>query len=97
MAFLSKPIDQHMLLISNIRGGKIMYSAIQIGSVTQKWMGLFIPLDVLIGVKVYIGEQECMILDVQDNGRLIFTPKENNLFRFCLHKEVRVIANDGSN
>ena len=60
-------------------------------------MGLFTPLDVLIGVKVYIGEQGCMIFYVQDDGRLICTPKENDLFRFCLHKEVRVIANDGSN
>ena len=38
-----------------------------------------------------------MIFEVQDDGRLIFTPKETNLFSFCLHKEVRVIANDGSN
>ena len=46
-----------------------MYSAIQnalsniqmqIGSATQKQMGLFTPLDVFIGVKAYIGEQECM-------------------------------------
>ena len=35
--------------------------------------------------------------DVQDDGRLIFTPKENDLFRFCLDKEVTVIANDESN
>ena len=68
----------------------------QFGSITQKWMRLFTPLDVLIGVKAYIGEQECMIFYVQDDGRLIFTSKENNLFRFCLHK-VRVIANYGSN
>ena len=61
--FLSKPVDQQMILISNIRGGKIMYIAIenalsninmQIGSATQKWMGLFTPLDVLIGVNAYI-------------------------------------------
>ena len=32
-------------------------------------MGLFTPLDVLIGVKAYIGEQECMIFYVQDDGR----------------------------
>ena len=30
----------------------------QIGSATQKWMGLFTSLDVLIEVKAYIGEQE---------------------------------------
>ena len=60
-------------------------------------MGLFTPLDVLIGVKAYIGEQECLSFDVQDDGRLIFRPKENDLFRFCLHKEVRMITNDGSN
>ena len=33
----------------------------QIGSTTQKWMGLFTPFDVLIGVKAYSGERECMI------------------------------------
>ena len=80
ITFLSKSIDQQMILISNIRGGKIMYSAIQnalvnvqmqIGYTTHKWMGLFTPLDVLIGVKAYIGEQECMTFDVQDDGRLI--------------------------
>ena len=49
-------------------------------------MGLFTPLDVFIGVKAYIGEQECMSFDVQDDDNLIFTPKENDLFRFCLHK-----------
>ena len=38
-----------------------------------------------------------MSFGVEDGCRLIFTPKENDLFRFCLHKEVRVIANDGSN
>ena len=27
IAFLSKPIDQRILLLSNIRGGKIMFSA----------------------------------------------------------------------
>ena len=54
----------------------------QIGSATQKWMGLFTPLDVLIGVKAYIGERECMSFDAQDDGRLIFTHKENDLFRF---------------
>ena len=69
----------------------------QIGCATQKLMGLFTPLDVLIGVKAYIGGQECMVFDVHDDGRLIFTPKETNLFSFCLHKEVKVIANDGSN
>ena len=52
----------------------------QFGSSTQKQMGLFTPLDVLIGVKAYIGEQECMMFYVQDDGRLIFTPKETNLF-----------------
>ena len=43
-----------------------MYSAIQnalsniqmqIGSATQKWMGLFIPLGVSIGVQAYIEEK----------------------------------------
>ena len=56
---------------------------------------LFTPLDILIGVKAYIGEQECLRFYVQDDGRLIFRPKEKKLFRFCLYKEVRVIANDG--
>ena len=69
----------------------------QIRSSTQKWVGLFTPLDVLIGVKVYIGEEVCMTFDVQDDGRLTFTHKEINMFIFCLHKEVRVIANNGSN
>ena len=36
----------------------------QIGSATDKWMSLFTPLDVLIGVKAYIREQECMIFYV---------------------------------
>ena len=69
----------------------------QIRSSTQKWVGLFTPLDVLIGVKVYIGEEVCMTFDVQDDGRLTFTHKETNLFSFCLHTKVRVFANDGSN
>ena len=70
-----------------------MYSAIQtglsniqmqIGFATEKWMGLFTPLNVLIGVQSYIREQVCMIFYVHDDGRLIFTPKETNLFEFCL-------------
>ena len=86
--FLFKPIDQQMLLISNIRGGKIMYSAIQnalsniqmqIGFATQKWMGLFTPLDVLIGVRAYVGEEACMTFDVHDDGRLTFTQMKTNL------------------
>ena len=82
-----------------------MYYAIQVtlsniqmqfGSSTQNWMGLLIVLDVLIGVKGYIGEEVCMTFDVQDDGRLTFTHKETNLFSFCLQKDVRVIANNGS-
>ena len=73
-----------------------MYSAIQntlsniqmqIGSTTQKWIGLFISLDVLIGVKAYIGEEVCMTFDVHDDDRLIFTYKETNLFSFCWIKK----------
>ena len=60
-------------------------------------MGLFTPSNVLIGVKAYIGQQECMSFDVQDDGSLNFTPMENDLLRFSLHKEVRVIANGGPN
>ena len=66
----------------------------QIGSTTQKWIGLFISLDVLIGVKAYIGKDTFMTFDVQDDGCLTFTHMETNLY---LHKEVRVVANDGSN
>ena len=38
-----------------------------------------------------------MRYDVQDDSRLSFTRKETNLFSLCLHKDMRVIANDGSN
>ena len=44
-----------------------------------------------IGVKAYIGEQDCIIFYVQDDGMLIFRSKETNFFSFCLHKEVRVL------
>ena len=60
-------------------------------------MGLFTPLDVLLGVKAYIGEESCITFDIQDDGSLTFTHKESNLFSFGLHKEMRVIANGGSN
>ena len=69
----------------------------QFGSSTHKWMSLFTSLDVFIGVKAYIGEESCMTFDVQDGDRLTFTHIETKLFSFCLHKEVRVITNDGSN
>ena len=61
---------------------------------THMWTGLFSPLDVLIGVKAYIGKDTFMTFDVQDDGCLTFTHMETNLY---LHKEVRVVANDGSN
>ena len=105
-AFLNKflpNIQSRTIMLNNIRGGKTRYSAalsnikMQIGSSIEKWMGLFTPLDSLIGVKAYIGQEVCMTFDVQDDGRLTFTHKETNLFIFCLHTEVRVIANDGSN
>ena len=41
----------------------------QFGHCTQKWIGLFVPLNVFIGVKAYIGEEAFMTFDVQDNGR----------------------------
>ena len=49
---------------------------------------LFIVLDVLIGVKVYIGEETFMNFDVHDDGRLTFTQTKTNLFRFyvCIKK-----------
>ena len=68
----------------------------QFGYSTQKWMDLFTPLN-FDGVKTYIGEEACTIVDVQDDGRLTFTQTKTNLISFCLHKEVMVIANDGSN
>ena len=68
----------------------------QFGYSTQKWMDLFTPLN-FDGVKTYIGEEACTIVDVQDDGRLTFTYKESNLFSFCLHIYVRVITNHGSN
>ena len=52
---------------------------------THEWMGLFTPLDGLIGVKAYIGEEACMSFDVHDDGRLTFTRTETYLFSFCLH------------
>ena len=61
---------------------------------THKWIDLFIILDVLVGIKAYIGEEAFMTFDVQDDGRLIFTHKETNMFSFCLCKELR-ITNDG--
>ena len=63
----------------------------------HKWIGLFTPLNVLIGVKAYTGEEAFMTFDVEDDGRLTFTHTETDLLSFCLHKEVKVIANDGSN
>ena len=60
-------------------------------------MGLFTPLDVLIGIKAYTHEEALITFDVYDDGKLIFTHTETDLFSFCLHKEVRVITNDGSN
>ena len=50
------------------------------------------PLDALIGVWAYMGEEVCMTFDVHDDGRLAFTHTETNLFSFCLHKEVMVIS-----
>ena len=38
-----------------------------------------------------------MTFDVQDDGGFTFTHMETILFNFCLHKEVRLITNDGSN
>ena len=38
-----------------------------------------------------------MTFDVQDDGGFTFTHMETILFNFCLHKEVRVVANHGSN
>ena len=49
-------------------------------------MGLVTPLDVFIGVKAYIGEQVCMIFDVHDHDRLIFTSTEINMFSFVFIK-----------
>mgnify|MGYP000650936437 CR=1 FL=1 len=63
---LSTLIDQRTIIVNNIRGGKTMYSMrqttlsniqMQFGSSTHKWMGLFTPLDGLIGVNAYIGEE----------------------------------------
>ena len=39
----------------------------QFGPSTHKWIGLFSPLDVLIGVKAYIGKDTFMTFDVQDD------------------------------
>ena len=69
----------------------------QFGHCTQKWIGLFVPLNVFIGVKAYIGEEVCITFDVHDDSRLTFTHTKTNPFSFCLHKEVRLITNDKSN
>ena len=42
------------------------------GPSTQKLIGLFTPLDVLIGVRAYIGEEVFMTFHVHDDGRLEF-------------------------
>ena len=50
-----------------------MFSAIQaifsniqmeFGPSTYKWLGFLTALDVLIGVRAYIGEEACMTVDV---------------------------------
>ena len=64
---------------------------------THKWIGFFIPLDVLTRVRAYIAEETFMSFDVQDDDRLNYTHSENDLFSFCLQNEVRVVGNDGSN
>ena len=61
------------------------------------WIGLFNPLDVLIGVRAYTEEEAFMTCDVHDDGRYIRTYRKCFSFSFCLQKEVRVVANDGSN
>ena len=64
----------------NVTGRKRLHYAIQgslsnihvqFGHSTQKWIGLFTPLDVLIGVRAR--EENFMTFDVHDNGRLTFT------------------------
>ena len=72
-------------MLNNIRGGKKTCSAIQatlsnlqmkFGPSTQKLIGLLTPLDVLIGVRAYIGEEVFMTFHVHDDGRLTFMHME---------------------
>ena len=45
----------------------------QFGPSTYKWIGIFTPLDVLIGVGAYTREEAYMTFDVNDDGRLNYT------------------------
>ena len=92
--FLSTYMDQRMVMLNNIRGGKRIYFVIQVtfsnismqfGHSTYQWISLFTPSDVLIGTKAYVVEEAFMTFDVHDDGRLTFTRTETYLFSFCLH------------
>ena len=56
----------------------------QFGPTTHKWTEAFSPLDVLIGVRAYNGEDTFMTFNVHDNSRLNYTYRKTNLFCFCL-------------
>ena len=52
------------------------------------WIGLFNPLDVLIGVRAYTEEEAFMTCDVHDDGRLNYAHIENVfLFLFVYKKK----------
>ena len=51
------------------------------------WIGLFNPLDVLIGVRAYTEEEAFMTFDVHDDGRLNFTHNRFACFLFAKGSE----------
>ena len=80
--FLSSSTNQRTLVLNKINGGMTMFSTIQpifynvcmqFGHPTYKWIGIFSPLDVLIGVGAYTREEAYMTFDVNDGGRLNYT------------------------
>ena len=78
----SLKIDQHntyyQMFISNIQ--------MQLRLFMHKWIDSFTQLDVLIGVRTYIGEEAFMTFDVHFDGSLNFTHTKIYLYSFCLHK-----------
>ena len=66
------------------------------GTSAHKWISFF-SLCVLTRARAYVREEGYLIFDVHDDGSLCYTHRENELFYCCLQKEVRLIANDGSN
>ena len=68
---------------------KVIFSYVQMqfGHSTHKWICFFTPLDVLIGVRVLIGEETFMTFDVHDDGRLNFTHNRFACFLFAKGSE----------